>query len=363
MKKKTRQANIELLRIVAMLMVVILHYLIKGGVAPSLAENTGVLNLIAWYLKAMCIVTINVYVLISGYFLLEAKWKISRLINLWFQTMFYSIGVPVVCFALGIGDVDKWGLYDWINVIFPVQMEHYWFITAYAVLYLFVPLLSTGVKQLTKSQHEIVIAGLLLIFSVPKTILPIAIPTDRNGYDFGWFLCLFVIAAYIRMYGIPFFNKKSRGFGVYFFAVTAIWLISMACGLLSRKGLALEHAMNMPYCYNHLLVLIAAVGLFYGFSYLRIPQGMMSNVICKISSYTLGVYLLHENLAIRTQWQFLAGIERVKDGFGIFPHMMATVIAVFVAGVLVDYVRDCIFKEVIQLWKKVFAGKIAKIKK
>lgn len=362
MKQKTRQANIELLRIVAMLMVVVLHYLIKGGATPSLADDTGILNLTTWYLKAMCIVTINVYVLISGYFLVEAKWKISRLISLWFQTMFYSVLVPVVCLALGVGDVDTWGVYDWINVIFPIQMEHYWFVTAYAVLYLFVPILGAGIKQLTKKQHEVVIAGLLLVFSIPKTFLPIAIPTDRNGYDFGWFLCLFVIAAYIRMYGIPFLDRKRKAFGVYFLAVTAIWLISVGCGILSRKGLALEHAMNMPYCYNHLLVLIAAVGLFYTFRYIRIPQGVVSNIICKVSGYTLGVYLLHENLAIRTKWQFLAGIEQVRDGFGLFPHMLVTVIAVFIAGVLVDYVRDCFFKSIVGIRKKCFAGKIAEHK-
>lgn len=363
MKQRTRQANMELLRIVAMLMVVVLHYLIKGGATPSLVEDTGIINMITWYLSALCIAAVNVYVLISGYFLLEAKWKVSRLISLWFQMLFYSIGVPIVCLALGVGDVDEWGLYDWINVIFPIQMEHYWFITSYVVLYLFVPILSAGVKQLTKRQHEIVIAGLLLVFTIPKTIFPIIIPTDRNGYDFGWFLCLFVIAAYIRIYGIPFFDKKRKAFGVYFLSVTAIWLISIGCGLLSRKGLALEHAMNMPYCYNHLLVLIAAVGLFYAFSYIRIPGGIVSNIICKVSGYTLGVYLLHENLAIRYEWQLMAGIEQVRERFVIFPHMIVTVIAVFVAGVLVDYVRDCIFKEVIHLWEKVFAGKIAKIKK
>ena len=96
MKQRTRQANMELLRIVAMLMVVVLHYLIKGGATPSLVEDTGIINLITWYLSALCIAAVNVYVLISGYFLLEAKWKVSRLISLWFQMMFYSIGVPLL---------------------------------------------------------------------------------------------------------------------------------------------------------------------------------------------------------------------------------------------------------------------------
>lgn len=361
MKGKTRQANIELLRITAMVMVVILHYFVKGGADISLVEDTGIVNLLLWALKGLCIVTINLYVLISGYFLLEAKWKISRLINLWLQVMFYSIGVPVVCYALGIGDVGQWGFYDWINVIFPVQMEHYWFITAYAVLYLFVPVLGAGVKHMTKQQHQMVIAGLLLVFSIPKTILPVLIPTDRYGYDFGWFLCLFMIASYIRLYGIPFFDRIGKCFAVYFGAVAGMWLISLACGLLSRKGLPLSYMMDMPYCHNHFLTLVAAVGLFYAFSYIKIPQGKVSDLICKISSYTLGVYLLHENLAVRTRWQFWAGIEQVRGDLRIFPHMAVTVTVVFAIGILVDFARDCIFKFIQRIWKLYFAGKIVKM--
>lgn len=360
MKKKTRQANIELLRIITMLMVVTLHYLVKGEAAVSLADSFSEINLMLWFVKALCIVAVNVYVLISGYFLLEAKWSISRLVRLWLQTIFYSIGVPLVCLCLGIGEVKQWGLYDWVNVLFPVQMEHYWFVTAYVILYIMVPVLREGVKRLSRKQHGWLIVGLLLVFSLPKTILPILIPIDRYGYDFGWFICLFLIAAYIRLHGISVFNGKITSFGIYFVAATGIWGISVVCGILSRKGLPLAYMMDMAYCYNHVLVLIAAVGLFCGFKYIRIPEGVVSNMICRISPYTLGVYLLHENLAVRTKWQFWAGVENVREGFGIFPHMFVTVIAVFVAGVMVDYVRDCIFKVAVRFWKKVFAGKIAR---
>ena len=363
MKGKARQANIELLRIIAMLMVVTLHYLIKGQAAISLEQDTGILNLLLWFLKAMCIVTINVYVLISGYFLVEAKWKLSRLLTLWLQVMFYSLGVPLVCLALGIGEVNTWGVYDWVNVLFPVQMEQYWFITAYVVFYLLVPVLSMGVKKMTREQHGFVIAGLLLVFSVPKSILPIGIPTDRYGYDYGWFVCLFMVASYIRIYGIPFLNHKKKSFLIYFASVCGIWGISLLCGILSRKGLSFTYAMNMTYCYNHILVLVASVALFCGFQYIKIPQGKIADVICKVSPYTLGVYLLHENQAIRTQWQVMAGIEQVRNGFEIFPHMIITVFAIFIAGVLVDFVRDCIFKVVQRTCKNVFAGRIAETEK
>ena len=357
MKGKGRQANFELLRIVAMYMVVVLHYLVKGGAEISLVEDTGAVNLLVWLVKGLCIVTVNLYVLLSGYFLLEARWKFSRVAELWLQMMFYSVGVPLVCLVLGIGEVPNWGLYDWINVMFPVQMEHYWFVTAYMVLYLFIPVLSAGVKHITKKQHQLVIAGLLLFFSIPKTILPVLIPTDRYGYDFGWFMCLFMIAAYIRLYGISFFNSKKRAVGIYLMVIAVIWSGSLACGILSRKGLPLAYMMDMFYCYNHILVLAASVALFYAFKYMQISNKRIACIICKVSPYVFGVYLLHENLAVRNLWQFWLGIASVQGKMSLFLHMVIAVTLVFVTGVMVDFVRSCIFKFVIRIWKQILGKK------
>lgn len=359
MKTKTRQANMELLRIIAMMMVVTLHYLIKGEAAVSLADDFTILNILLWLVKALCIVATNVYVLISGYFFVEAEWKIWRLLGLWFQLMFYSLGVPVLCYALGLGEVRQWNKYDWFNVIFPLQMEHYWFMTAYVVLYLCIPVLSQGVKHLSKRQHQLVILCVLLVFSIPKSILPIFIPTDSYGYDFGWFFCLFLIASYIRLYGIPFLENPKKAVISYFALAVVLWALAVLYGGLSRKGISLSYAMDMTYCYNHILVLLASVALFYTFLDVKIPQGRAAKLICKISSYTLGVYLLHENLAVRKQWILWAGIDKVKGNIMIFPHMLITVLAIFIAGVMVDFVRDCFFKWIYRSYKKHFEGKSA----
>ena len=357
MKGKERQANFELLRIVAMYMVVVLHYLVKGGAEISLVEDTGMANLLVWLLKGFCIVAVNLYVLLSGYFLLEAKWKVSRVVELWLQVMFYSVGVPLVCLVLGIGDVPNWGFYDWINVIFPIQMEHYWFVTAYMVLYLFIPVLSAGVKHITRKQHQLVIAGLLLYFSIPKTILPVLIPTDRYGYDFGWFMCLFMIAAYIRLYGIAFFNSKKRAVVIYLMVIAVVWAGSLVCGILSQKGLPLAYMMDMFYCYNHILVLAASVALFYAFEYMQITNIKTAGVICKVSPYVFGVYLLHENLAVRNLWQFWLGIQQVQGSMRLFVHMIFAVTMVFITGIFVDFIRDGIFKVVTRIGKNVFQKK------
>lgn len=56
------------------------------GAAVSKAETA------AWLLESFCIVAVNVYMFISGYFLCTSSFKVSRLIQLWLQIWAYSVG-------------------------------------------------------------------------------------------------------------------------------------------------------------------------------------------------------------------------------------------------------------------------------
>ena len=230
--KKTRQANFELLRIVAMLMVIALHYLVKGGVAyPFVGKSTPV-NYFAWLLEAFCLVAVNCYVLISGYFLVESEWRPGRTVSLLCQVLFYSLLIPIAFMLVGVIPFGSVSLYEWVEYVFPISTEHYWFATAYVLMYLFAPLLGVGIRQMDKRQMQVIIGLLLFFFCLVKSVVPIFLATDRFGYDFGWFLCLFVIAGYIRRFGIPWLEKKSHAAVLYVLTAATTWGISMVCRVL-----------------------------------------------------------------------------------------------------------------------------------
>ncbi len=65
---KKRERNYEILRILAMLMIVCLHYLSKGGALAAPTGKLAATGYTAWFIEAFCVVAVNVYVLISGYF-------------------------------------------------------------------------------------------------------------------------------------------------------------------------------------------------------------------------------------------------------------------------------------------------------
>ena len=180
---RKRQANFELLRIVAMLMIISLHYLVKGWVAtpfPFVVKDDPV-GVLAWLIEAFCIVAVNCYVLISGYFLVESAWKPGRVVSLLSQVLFYSLLVPVVLLLTGVVSGGELDIYKWIGFLFPFGTEHYWFATAYFVMYLFAPFLSAGIEKMKKRDLQILMALLLTFFVLENTILRVVFMSVRSG--------------------------------------------------------------------------------------------------------------------------------------------------------------------------------------
>ena len=351
-QEKKRQVNFELLRVVAMLMIITLHYLSKGNVEVKLSVDGSLYNHAVWLIGAFCNAAVNAYVLISGYFLVEAKWNPKKLLSLLLQVLFYSILIPVILLLFGMAPVTDWNAYDWMNAILPIQTEHYWFATAYVVLYMLAPLLAAGIKNLSKKQLQITIGLLLLFFCIPKSINPVLIATDHYGYDYGWFICLFLIAGYIRLYGLSFFKNEKRSVILYVIFVIANFGVCALMGLICRRTGKLEYYMDMTYSYNYILVVLSSIALFYIFMYIKIPDGKLAKCIGWLAPCTFGVYLLHENLAVRLQWPGWLGIESVKGTPLIFAHLIISILIVFIVGVMVDRVRITIFDAVKKLFKK-----------
>lgn len=342
--EKKRQSNYEVLRVIAMAMIVAMHFMLKGGIAVPMSEDGSLVNHAAWLIEAFCIVAANCYVLISGYFLIEVQWKLRKLTSLVAQILFYSLLIPVICLVFGIGDVAGWSVYEWIFAVLPLQMDHYWFATSYVLLFMLVPVLAPGVKQLTQKQLQITIGILLFYYCVIKSLSPILLSTDNYGYDLGWFICLFLIAAYNRLYGIPFFDGKTKSFLIYVICVLGIFGISAMAGFICRKTGALKYYMDMPYCYNYFLTLIGAVALFCFFKQLNLKEGTVTTLVCNIAPYTFGIYLLHENLAIRNLWPLWLGVEGVRESLLFVLQMLFAIVVVFAFGIIVDFIRKKLFK-------------------
>ncbi len=353
---KKRIVSIDLLRMVSMMMVVMLHYLGKGSLLPSLTGEMTQNGYVAWGLESLSIVAVNVYMLISGYFLVETGFKGKRLMELICQVLFYTILVPCILIALGMISIKDFTIYHILLRVLPAQMIHYWFMTAYIIMYLLSPVLAAAAKAMSQKQLKNTILALLLFFSVSKSVLPFQLEVDARGNDALWFICVFLVAAYMRLYGIPFFTAKGngrRGMLCYVVGCAGIYGIMLAVRAVYLKTGSLDHFIQSTYDYNHVLNLLTAIGLFYAFYYMNIKEDSVAGrIIVKMAPYTLGVYLLHEQMDIRHLWPGWLGATAEGNAFLFVVRSLVAVVIVFTVGIAVDMVRGFLFKTARGLWKK-----------
>lgn len=345
-------ANIEMLRILAMMMVVSLHFLAKGNLLEPLAEKMSAKGYVAWLLESFSIMAVDVYVLISGYFLVETGFRLKRLVNLVLQTMFYTCLVPIVLILAGVLPIGSLTLYDILLYVFPTNMLHYWFLSAYVLMFLFTPVLNVAVRAMKKQQLQWAIIILLVMESVSKTLIPVRLELDNLGYDAFWFMVVYLIAAYIRLYGIPFFSDIKKSTITYLGTCLLIFTWTMGIRFVFLKTGQFQNFIESAYGYNHLFTITGAVALFYTFYYLKVNSQKVSAVVCRLAPYTFGVYLLHEHVNIRYEWPFWMGASDCNNAGSLVLHWVIAIVVVMVIGLAVDYIRSLLFKGISKAFAK-----------
>ena len=348
---KTRQNNLEKLRCLAMMMVVILHFLGKGNLLGDVyAPEMSAVGAAAWVLEALCIVAVNCYMLISGYFLCESSFKLSRLLGLYLQIWIYSVGVGLAAWAAGLVPAGEVNIHYFLSLLFPVSMGHYWFMTAYVYLYLLFPIVGMAVKKMTKEQLTFVLVLCLGAFCVLKSVLPFRLEEDGQGYDFLWYLCVFLVAAYIRKFGMKFLEKRWRCICLYLISCGAILLELYVLRRLYLSRGSFELILKVSFEYNHILALLAAAGLF-GWFRLSKNEGVLANAAAAIAPHVLGVYLLHENIGIRYGWQEWFHADRIQNVGQLALWTVIAVICVFAVGIITEAVRSMVIKALGNCWE------------
>ena len=345
---KKRNASFELLRIVAMLMILVLHYNSQAEVLLQIGVPASGVKIYASIIEAVCITGLNTYVLLSGFFLSKGKIRPSRIIQLILQVYFYTILVSAVMMLVGSYSIQSGeSLYKLVQYLFPISSEHYWFVTAYILMYVLAPVMNAAAESLTQKQFGAVIMGMLVWFSFVKSFVPVMFVTDHFGYDYGWFIVLYLIAAYIRKYDVAFLNNAKKSLAVFLISVSIIAAMSIGLYYINLYRGGFNYYAEVPIHLNFIFTLTGSLGLFSFFRYYRMRETKFADVVRFVAPFTFGVYLLHMHLEIRGRWvlwfEHIFGEVPRNNVFLFAWHQVRCIAIIFAAGVLVDWIRKMIF--------------------
>ncbi len=254
-----RYYNLDVLRILSMIMIVILHYCFHGyhlTDANSIGYNTPAL----WIIYSFCYCSVDIFVLISGYFLCKSEFKFKKIIELWVQVFFYSIIIGFIFFVLK--DARFSSVKTYLNCIFPFTSKAYWFFSIYTILYLISPYINKMINALNKEEFKrlLIIGGIL--FFLANEFIPGTHLFDRT-YGFGilWFIYLYLFAAYIRLYDSIKLDNKLLLFlyviSCFFLYFSRLFIMKYLYSFEIFNGQG-----SLFYSYNSFPVFISAFSLF-----------------------------------------------------------------------------------------------------
>lgn len=315
-----RKSNIELLRIVAMVIIVMHHFAIHGGFAFS-SETISINRLWVQFITMGGRLGVNIFVLISGCFLVsKSSIRTSKVLKLWGQVFFYSMTIFIVFCVLGL---RPFSIAELIRHLAPIIFSQWWFASIYFVLYLLTPYINRLLRTFDKKQYICFLALLIFMWSIVPTF---TMQTLYSNYLL-WFIVTYSIAGYIKLFGV---KTKLSGVQLIGLSITGILITFLVVILFDILGTKIPFfSENALYLYemNMIPMWVIAVLLFLGFAKLNIGYSKILNMV---SSATFGVYLIHDNQYIQPfLWERVFKNASYGNSRLLIPFSLIVVFVVF----------------------------------
>lgn len=295
----------------------------------------------------MFTVSVNVFVLISGYFLVSSKFKAKKVVRLWLEVAFYA----VLTYGLYCILVSKsFSVESFIKCFFPITNMQAWFFSAYILVYLFSPFLNKILNNSSKKELNIMAIGLLVFVYIATRFRIREVSSIGVGYNVFWFVVLYLFGGYLRLN--PPKIKKWIVFAIYVICTVALWGMSYMNNDSFLKSL-IYNSLD----YTSPLVLVASLCLILLFKDIKIKNKFIHKSICFVSSCTFGVYLFHCSYLEEFIFFKLFGIKNFYGSPYSALYVIAFALAVFAIGVVVDSIRQLIFWLIGLICKKIKSAK------
>lgn len=339
MNAQQRNYGIELLRIIAMFMIVSLHTLGQGGILASVTPNSPQFH-IAWILEIACFCAVNIYALISGYVLSDKPFRLSRLINLWFSIVFYTVTITFISAAMKRNTISVNGMLD---ALFPISRQQYWYLSSYCGLLLFTPFLNKALAMIEKQEVKIILIPGILIISIMPTLFSSDPLSTHVGYSTIWLCILYLVGGWIKKSDIK-SRFKSRWLIATFGAMILITYLSKIILIyVTKNWLGINNECNVLITYISPTIITSSIVLFLFFINVKFTALQMK-IIGFFSPMALGVYTIHANPLIWNHFvkDFAANYVQY-DSIVFFILIIVSALTIYHICSFIDYIRIKIF--------------------
>lgn len=328
MVTKQRDSNIELYRIIIMILIVAHHYVVNSGLTDVMREAPTSFKSIYLYFFGMWGKTgINCFVLITGYFMCQSRITLRKFVKLLLWIEFYKIVIYFIFCAFGYIDFS---LISFAKKLLPIYNITDGFTSCFLVFFLTIPFLNILIKNMNKRQHGLLLALSLFIYSFWAQ-MPFV--TVNLNYVI-WFDILYLISSYIRIYN-AFDDISHKKWGW----ITLCFIIISVLSVIANIYVGIFHPYYFVSDSNAILAVIVSVCAFMWFKGYPLKYHKWIN---SIGATTFGVLLIHANSNAMLQWLWKDTLNNVgiyNEGGVIYIHSIVSVLGIFIICTIIDQLR------------------------
>lgn len=331
-ESKTRLSNLELLRIISMIMIVSSHYVIH---APKFVDGLTINKYILDFISLGGKIGVNCFILITGYFLVKSRFKFEKLIKIVIEVFTYS----VIMFIITLLFTDRSiGIKELLKTFLPIIYSNYWFVTNYIGLYIISPFINKLIEALNENEYK----NLLIVSFVILSVIPTVTAANFVYSNLIWFIFLYLIAGYIRLY----YNSKIKNEHYLYIAISVYILIFILAEIIFIISQYIPQWKNNVSFFgeiNKVTAVICSISLFMYFKNLNIKYNKYINIV---AASTFAIYLIHDNYLFKEY--FWENVTRNEDFYGspiMILHYIVTIILIFIFGTIVEYFRTKIMEK------------------
>lgn len=325
MEKTVRNSNHELMRIIAMYMIVLIHanmYLGYFCAGPSWTIFNGLVN-------GICDISASVFIVASGYYGL--KFSVRKLVKLECMMISLSIFELAVLCLLRPEEMQGAALLEQLAKSFmPFITSKHWFYSSYVCLMLFSGYIQKFIDHLSQKEFERFLLLSLVLFSVIPTLFYFELSHD-NGKGIINTIMIYMMGRYMRMYRDVKIPKKA---GLLFLG---LWFVN---GLSHEVFPIVIGDIYHHWCKDNSITNMAlTVIAFYMFKELKIQ----SRFINKAATCVFAVFALNGS-AVRLVMEYVqeSGFESPGGILGILT-LMGIVFLIWLALLLIGAFRELLF--------------------
>lgn len=282
-----RNSSIELLKIFAIYLIVVCHSVMSLNLNLGFSTNN-IQIFILNFLKYFGSYGNIIFIICSVYFMAEnTKYNTKKIFKMWLQAYIISIIFLSIFLVFGVNVSLK----NVIKSLAPLTFENNWFILCYIMLYALHPYLNLIISKMNKKTHFRICIVSIILYSFIQFVL-------KNRFYFNniiGFVYIYFIIAYMKKYMHKYQNNIKINLYV---LIISIFLMLGILALTNYIGLYYSFFGNKMLYYENLgnpLILLTCISLFNVFH----SFDFKNQLINKISSVSLFIYIIHENLLFR----------------------------------------------------------------